>query len=118
MFKEEWVWLKGVAYNQISGNQLKIECEMGDVKYFIKCQLENLVKEVAIAVGDVGYWSSHYFDNIYYSTQVIWIIDKGERECDNNNSELHTYSFGDLNFFFDAIQHRQEKMHHKIKVVS
>lgn len=54
VFKEDNRWLKGVVHKQIAGNRFKIECEVGDVKYFTKFQLENLMKEAAIPIGTLA----------------------------------------------------------------
>ena len=65
---------------------------MGDVKYITKNQLKMFLKEATMPIGDVDYCSLYCFDDIYYSTQVVWILDQGEHECDSNNGEYHTYS--------------------------
>ena len=51
--------------------RFKIEWEVGDVKYCQKCQIDNLVKQATIPIGGIGHQSLHYFDDIYYSKEVI-----------------------------------------------
>ena len=62
--KEGCELLRKLVYKNIVGKWFKIEHEVGDIKYCTTHEVEEFVKQVAIPVRNVGYYSLNCFDNI------------------------------------------------------